>query len=87
MKKEGDGMEIIVKHDYKDDQGTKRSEYFRNGLVGIAHFKPSQKFVKEEIKPRLEQSRLVEVGMNEEKKIHDKMREIAKRELEKENDN
>ena len=77
-------MDIIKTEEWTDEDGKKRKHWLQSGFTITEFWDPTPKYIENIIKPRIEisnrQRKIEERGM----KILEKMREIAKKELEKE---
>ncbi len=69
---------------YTDKEGKKQKKRFRSGLSEILLIEPSQWYIDNKLKPSAEISKQAIVKLEHDEKVALKMKEIAERELEKE---
>ena len=77
-------MEIKKIEEFQDKEGLKRKVVYENEIVEISLLKPSQEYLRGEMKLRQLEIKKREEKEKEEKRIQSKIRELAIRELKKE---
>ena len=78
-------MEVVDEREFEDEEGLKKARYFRSGLVEITHLEPSQKFINEQINPRIEISNRTREKEEKDLRTVAKMKEMAEKALKEEN--
>lgn len=76
-------MKVKKKEEFQDKEGKKVREYLEGGLEVVLLVEPSQWYINTEIKKCKEISERVFKKEEKERKIQDKLREMAEKELEK----